>query len=241
MPPREARRGDWKRNYTELTMAGKFIVAGGFGALGRAVCAELAARDGEVAVIDLAPPPPSFAGVAAGGVDLADEAAVKAAYADVVGKLGGLDGVVNVAGGFLWETVADGSLDSWDRMYRMNVRTAAISCRTALGYLGAGGAIVNVGAAAASNVATGMAPYAASKAGVMALTEGLADEVKGQGIRVNAVLPTIIDTPVNRQDMPDADVSAWVKPESAAKVIAFLLSPDAGPVTGSGVKLSLGL
>jgi NAD(P)-dependent dehydrogenase (short-subunit alcohol dehydrogenase family) len=221
-------------------MSGKYIVAGGFGALGRAVCAELAARGSQVAVIDLAPAPVEFTGIAAGGVDLADEGAVTTAYAKVVGELGGLDGVVNVAGGFLWETVADGSIDSWDRMYRMNVRTAAISCRTSLGHLGRGGAIVNVGAAAASNVAAGMAPYAASKAGVMALTQGLADEVRERGIRVNAVLPTIIDTPVNRSDMPDADTTNWVRPESAAKVVAFLLSVDAGPVTGEGIRLSLG-
>ncbi|MFC4595776.1 SDR family NAD(P)-dependent oxidoreductase [Sphingobium tyrosinilyticum] len=221
-------------------MQAKFIVTGGFGALGHAVCAELKERGGIVAVIDIAPRPAAFDGIVAAGVDLADEAAVDAAFADIVQQLGGVDGLVNVAGGFLWETVADGSVESWDRMYRMNVRTAAISCRSALPHLTAGGAIVNVGAAAAANVATGMAPYAASKAGVMALTEGLADELKGKGIRVNCVLPTIIDTPINRKDMPEADFSTWVRPESAAKVIAFLLSPDAAPVTGAGIRLSLG-
>lgn len=221
-------------------MSLKIIVAGGFGALGRAVCGTLEARDFTIAVVDLAPVPQGHAGAAFGGVDLADEGAVAAAYADAAQVLGGIDGVVNIAGGFLWETVADGSVESWDRMYRMNVRTAAISSRAALAHLSAGGAIVNVGAAAALNVATGMAPYAASKAGVMALTEGLADELRGKGIRVNALLPTIIDTPTNRKDMPDADTSAWVKPESAAKVVAFLLSDEAAAVTGVGIKLSLG-
>ncbi|HEX7876788.1 MAG TPA: SDR family NAD(P)-dependent oxidoreductase [Sphingobium sp.] len=218
----------------------KIIVAGGFGALGRAVCADLIARGHQLAAVDLAPVPEGFDGAGFGGVDLADADAVSAAYASAADALGGLDGVVNVAGGFLWETVADGSIDSWDRMYRMNVRTAAISSRAALAHLSTGGAIVNVGAAAAANVATGMASYAASKAGVMALTEGLADELRGKGIRVNAVLPTIIDTPTNRKDMPDADFSAWVSPASAAKVIAFLLSDEAASVTGVGVKLSVG-
>ncbi|OYW88415.1 MAG: NAD-dependent oxidoreductase [Sphingobium sp. 32-64-5] len=221
-------------------MAGAFIVAGGFGVLGRAICAELEERGHRVAVIDLAPAPAGTDTIAAGGVDLADEAAVAAAYRDVVARLGGLDGVVNVAGGFLWETVADGSIESWDRMYRMNVRTAAISCRTALSHLRDGGAIVNVGAAAAAKVAAGMAPYAASKAGVMALTEGLAEEVLGRRIRVNAVLPTVLDTPTNRKDMPDADFSTWVQPAAAARAIAFLLSPDAASVTGTGLRLSLG-
>lgn len=218
----------------------KIIVAGGFGALGRAVCADLIARGHQLAAVDLAPVPEGFDGAGFGGVDLADADAVSAAYASAAGALGGLDGVVNVAGGFLWETVADGSIDSWDRMYRMNLRTAAISSRAALAHLSTGGAIVNVGAAAAANVATGMASYAASKAGVMALTEGLADELRGKGVRVNAVLPTIIDTPTNRKDMPDADFSAWVSPASAAKVIAFLLSDEAASVTGVGVKLSVG-
>ncbi len=221
-------------------MSGKYIVAGGFGVLGRAVREALEAQGHKVAVIDLAPVPEGHQGPAQGGVDLIDETRVASAFAALVQQLGGLDGVVNVAGGFLWETVAQGSLDSWDRMYGMNLRTTLISSRAALAHLVKGGAIVNVGAAAATNVATGMAPYAASKAGVMALTESLAEELRGAGIRVNAVLPTIIDTPANRADMPDADTSAWVRPSAAAKVIAFLLSGDAACVTGVGVKLSVG-
>ena len=221
-------------------MSGKYIVAGGFGILGRAVVQALEAQGHTVAVADLAPVPDGHKGLAQGGVDLTDEARVASAFTALVEQLGGLDGVVNVAGGFLWETVAQGALDSWDRMYGMNLRTAVISSRAALPHLGKGGAIVNVGAAAASNVAAGMAPYAASKAGVMALTESLADELRGAGIRVNAVLPTIIDTPTNRADMPDADTSAWVQPAAAARVIAFLLSSESACVTGVGIKLSVG-
>ncbi|WP_030539883.1 SDR family oxidoreductase [Sphingobium sp. DC-2] len=220
-------------------MALKIIVAGGFGVLGRAVCATLAEERHSMAVIDMAAAPEGFGGIALEGIDLADEAAVISAYATAAQAMGGIDAVVNVAGGFLSETVADGSIDNWDRMYRMNVRTAAISSRAALQHLPSGGAIVNVGAAAAANVLTGMAPYAASKAGVMALTEGLADELRPRGIRVNAVLPTILDTPANRKDMPDADTGNWVRPEAAAKVIAFLLSPQSACITGVGVKLSL--
>lgn len=221
-------------------MALKVIVAGGFGVLGRAVCDTLGEGGHSLAVIDMAPAPDGFGGIALPGVDLTDEAAVVEAYATAARQLGGIDAVVNVAGGFLWETLAEGSIGSWDRMYQMNVRTAAISSRAALSHLGPGGAIVNVGAAAAANVLTGMAPYAASKAGVMALTEGLADELRSSGIRVNAVLPTILDTPANRKDMPDADMANWVSPAAAAKVIAFLLSPESRCVTGVGIKLSLG-
>ena len=220
---------------------GVIVVTGGFGTLGRAVAAELGARGHKVAVVDIAPAPEgSSAALALGGVDLAEEAAVEAAYARVADALGPIDGLVNVAGGFVWEPVASGTLDSWDRMYRMNLRTATVSTRAVLPHLSkAGGAIVNIGAAGAVQPAMGMAPYAASKAGVRALTESLAEEFRGKGVRVNAVLPTIIDTPVNRADMPDADTSGWVKPEAAAKVIAFLLSDEAGAITGACIPLSL--
>lgn len=216
----------------------RIIVTGGFGALGRALCAELAARGHALAVVDLAPAPADFSGVAFAAIDLTDEVAVTKAYADAAQQMGGIDGVVNVAGGFLWERMSDGAIGTWDDMYKMNVRTAALSCRAALPHLKAGSAIVNIGAAGAANAASGMAPYAASKAGVLALTQGLADELRGKGIRVNAVLPTILDTPANRRDMPDADTSQWVQPQAAAKVIAFLLSDEAACITGQGLTLS---
>jgi len=217
------------------------IVTGGFGALGRAVVAHLAQEGHHVAAVDVAPAPDAFAGrLALGGIDLGDEAAVAAAYGRVAKELGGIDGLVNVAGGFVWEPVEDGSLDSWDRMYRINLRTAVVSIRAALPHLiEAKGAIVNIGANGATQPGMGMAPYAASKSGVRALTESLAEELRGKSVRVNAVLPTIIDTPTNRADMPDADTSAWVRPEAAARVIVFLLSHNAGAITGANIPLSL--
>lgn len=216
------------------------IVTGGFGALGRAVVSHLTFAGHQVAAVDMAPVPAEHqAALALGGVDLAEEDAVAGAYRKVISGLGSPGGVVNIAGGFVWETVADGSLDSFDRMYRMNLRTAAASCRAAIPLLAEGSAIVNVGAAGAVRPGTGFAAYAASKTGVHALTESLAEELKGKGIRVNAVLPTIIDTPTNRADMPDADTSTWVRPEAAARVIAFLLSAESGAITGAAIPLSL--
>jgi NAD(P)-dependent dehydrogenase (short-subunit alcohol dehydrogenase family) len=218
----------------------RVIVTGGLGALGRAVVSELVGRGMNVAVVDVVQPQgDQGSALIVGGVDLTDEAAVAKAYKSIADKLGGIDGLVNIAGGFLWETVVDGSLDSWDRMHAMNLRTALVSSKAALAHMGEGGAIVNIGANAANKVAMGMAPYAASKAGVRALTEGLAEEVRGKGIRVNAVLPTIIDTPTNRADMPDADRSDWVTPAGAAKAIAFLLSGDSATITGASITLSL--
>jgi NAD(P)-dependent dehydrogenase (short-subunit alcohol dehydrogenase family) len=222
-------------------MSGGVIVTGGFGALGRAVVEHLAGAGHRVAAVDLAPAPQEFAGeLALGGVDLTNEAAVTAAYAEVAKKLGGIAAVVNLAGGFVWEMIEGGSLENWDKMYRMNLRTAATSASAALPHLvKSGGAIVNVGAAAAAQPAAGMAPYTASKAGVAALTASLAEELRGRGVRVNAVLPTIIDTPTNRADMPDADTSGWVKPGSIARVVAWLISPESGAITGAAIPLSL--
>lgn len=217
------------------------IVAGGSGALGRAVIGELVGRGHRLAVVDLAPvPAESGLEAAFAGVDLTDERGVEDTYAAAAAALGSIDGLVNVAGGFKWESIEGGSIDSWDEMYRINLRTVAISSRAVIRHMAADGAIVSVGAAGATNPSTGMAPYAASKAGVMALTESLAEELRGRRIRVNAVLPTIIDTPANRRDMPDTDASGWVQSSNVAKVIAFLLSQDAAAITGVGIKLSLG-
>ena len=215
-------------------MTGTVAVTGAAGSLG-AKTAEVLTRAGwKVAGLDLASAPMDNVALALGGVDLTDEAAVGAAAKRIEAELGGLDGLVNVAGGFTWETLADGSVESWDRLYAMNVKTAVVTTRAMLPMLRAAkGAIVNVGAAAAVKAPMGMGPYAASKAGVGRLTEALAEEHKSEGLRVNAVLPSIIDTAPNRKDMPDADFSAWVSPEELANVIAFLLSPAASAVTGA--------
>lgn len=219
------------------------VVTGGFGVLGRAVAERLSEEGARVVLLDRAAAPASDlpqAALALGGVELGDESACQAAYAQVRELLGGLDGVVNVAGGFTWETLESGALASWDRMYETNVRTAVSSCRAALPHLLARGAgrIVNVGAAAAQKAGMGMGAYAASKAGVARLTEALAEELKDRGVTVNAVLPSIIDTPANRSDMPDADPSRWVAPGQLAAVIAFLLSDEAAAMTGACIPVN---
>ena len=119
-------------------------------------------------------------------------------------------------------------------MFRVNLMTAANASRAAIPYLAAGdgGAIVNIGAGAALKSGAGMGAYAASKSGVHRLTESLAEELKGQ-VTVNAVLPSTIDTPANRKDMPDADFSTWVTAEEIANVILFLVSDKARGVTGA--------
>lgn len=213
------------------------LVTGAAGVLGQAVIATLVARGEMVAAVDLAPAvPPAGQRLSVGGTDLADATAGAALIAQLTGTsgAGSLTGLVNVAGGFLWETVAEGGWASWERMYRINVQTAFEATRLALPALRASrGAIVNVSAAATARAGAGMGAYTAAKSAVSRLTEALAAEELANGVRVNAVMPSVIDTPANRRDMPDADHSRWVTPTEIAEVVAFLLSPAASGVTGA--------
>jgi len=219
------------------------IVTGGFGTLGRATAAALAERGHAVARVDQAPGAPAAAGTLdLAGVDLTDEGACRNAVATVRERFGGLDAVVNVAGGFLWETLGDGGIESWRRMFEMNVVTAATMSRAALPALreSDSGRIVNVGAGAATQAASGMGAYAAAKAGVHRLTEALAAELAGTSVTVNAILPSIIDTPVNRADMPDADFGTWVQPGAIADVVLFLISDASRAISGALIPVSRG-
>jgi NAD(P)-dependent dehydrogenase (short-subunit alcohol dehydrogenase family) len=222
-------------------------ITGGFGTLGRAVGNAFAADGWKVALLDRAPAPDvstpdeQDAQFRLGGVDLTDLGSARTAMSSVAGRLGPLNALINVAGGFRWETLADSDLETWDLMYQMNVRTAATASRAALDQFGdgsQGARIVNIGAGAALRAGTGMGAYAASKAGVLRLTEALADELKDRGITVNAILPGIIDTPQNRNDMPDADFSRWVQPADIAAVILFLASRAAMAVTGTSIPVT---
>jgi NAD(P)-dependent dehydrogenase (short-subunit alcohol dehydrogenase family) len=215
------------------------IVTGAQGTLGRAVSEAARAAGFRLAMLDAAAPDGGRRedGVLEiGGIDLADPDAALAAVDQVRAVFGRVDGVANVAGGFIWRTVEAADVEAWRRMFAMNVLTAAAVARAAIPLLRQSrGAIVNVAAAAAQRAGAGFAPYAASKAGVLRLTEALAEELKDDGVRVNAVSPTIIDTPANRRDMPDADPSAWVAPADLANVILFLLSDAARAVTGAQI------
>ena len=219
----------------------KIAVTGAFGSLGAAVV-EAAIRAGaKVAAIDRsATPHPSSAEALKdaqlfGDVDLGADGVAEKTLAQIGEQLGGLDALINIAGTFRWETVEKGSLATWDLLFNVNLRTAVAASKAAIPLLvkSKAGRIVNIGAAGAIKAANGMGAYAASKAGVFKLTEALAEELKDRNVTVNAILPTTIDTPPNRKDMPDADFSRWVKPEQIADVILFLLSDRAQAVTGA--------
>ncbi|MBN8728244.1 MAG: SDR family NAD(P)-dependent oxidoreductase [Xanthomonadales bacterium] len=226
-----------------MDLEGRLIaVTGAFGTLGSAVTLAAQVAGARVAAIDHAPAPTTALAAAEliGGVDLSDPAQAEQALARAAVALGGLDGLVNIAGTFRWETIADGALDTWDLLYRINLRTAVAASKAALPHLRqrGGGRVVNIGAGAAAHASAGMGAYTASKSGVARFTEALAGEVKDERITVNAVLPSIIDTPQNRTDMPEADFERWVKPNELADVIVFLLSDRACAVTGALIPVS---
>ena len=228
-----------------MDFSGKVVVVtGAFGVLGAAVARAFAAHGARLAALDLAMHPPEALAaelgehhLLLGGVDLGELESSRRAMAAAAMRFGGIDVLVNVAGGFQWQTLLEGDVETWDQLYRMNLRTAVVACKVALPALieRGRGAIVNVGAGAAARASAGMGAYTASKAGVQRLTESLADELKEHGIRVNAVLPSIIDTPRNRADMPNADHSRWVRPEALAEAVMFLASDSASAVTGAAL------
>jgi len=215
-------------------------ITGGHGVLGLAVL-EAALKGGwQVAVIDHASGHALPDGVLEiGGVDLTDAGQAQKAVDAVIARFGRLDALLNIAGGFVWQTTDDAE-PAWDRMHALNVATAVNACRAALDALKASpeGRIVNVGSAAALKAGAGMGAYGAAKAGVHALTQALAEELKTTKVTVNAVLPSIIDTPTNRKDMPDADPATWVAPADLAAVILFLASPESRAMTGALVPVT---
>lgn len=215
-------------------MQGKVVViTGGFGGLGRAAGAIAREMGATTALIDYAPAPAGSDGIVFGGVDLTNAQAAAAAVKAARDAAGRIDALFNIAGGFTWSTVADSALDTWEKMFSINTKTAVNASKAALPFLiEAKGAIVNVGANGALKAGAGFGPYAASKQAVHKLTEAMAEELKGK-VRVNAVLPSTLDTPANRKDMPNADFSAWVKPDDLARVMLFLASDGARDVTGA--------
>lgn len=224
-------------NNISLDLGGKVVaVTGASGALGRTVVRKLRGCNAVVAEIDHAPvPTDNPEPLRFGGSDLAEMGAAEKVFAQIEVKTGRIDALINIAGGFQFQKLEGGSLDQWDSLYRQNLRSAVACCTAILPYLlkGASGRIINLGAAGAEHAGVGMGAYASAKAGVARLTESLAQELKDRGVTANAILPSMLDTPRNRLDMPDADFSRWVPLESVAALMMFLLSDDAAAITGA--------
>lgn len=171
-------------------------------------------------------------------VDLTDADQVNGLVGKAIEHYGRIDILANIAGGFTMGTpVHETDEKTWDFMLNLNARTAFLTCRAVVPQmLTAGqGKIINVGARAALGGSARMAPYIISKSAVIRLTESLAAELKHKGINVNCILPGTIDTPPNRESMPDANFEKWVPPTDLANVILFLASPAAQSVQGAAV------
>ncbi|HXR00521.1 MAG TPA: SDR family NAD(P)-dependent oxidoreductase [Pseudomonas sp.] len=219
------------------------VITGAFGVLGNALVQALQFDGIQVIALDYSSTAPDTLQVLVdkgvyirGGFDIADPAVACGVARDIVEHVGMPDALLNIAGGFAWETLSHGDVATWGRLFRINVETAVSACKAFLPYLreSSGGRIINIGAAAAVKAGAGMGPYAASKSGVMRFTESLAEELKADtSITVNAILPSILDTPANRSDMPDADYTRWVTPEDICATVRFLLRPEAGAINGA--------
>ena len=233
-------------------MSGRFqgtvvLVAGGTGGLGRAVSLAFLGEDAKVVVTYRKQEEFDALKSAAGasgsrleghGVDVTDEAAVRQLIDNILAKRGRLDALVNAVGGYaggvkFWEL----ETKVFDQMLALNLRSGYALSRAALPVMlkQGRGAIVNVASKAAFDHAAGVAAYAASKAAAVAMMDSLAADVKGTGVRVNSILPSIIDTEANRKAMPKADFAKWPKPEDIARVILFLCSDDARVIHGAAI------
>ncbi|MHA6769061.1 SDR family oxidoreductase [Sphingobium ummariense] len=209
----------------------KLIVTGAGGALGAATAALLERQGHDVARIVRGSASQDMRTIAC--EDLADARAAEQSVGAAVEALGSLDGLLHMAGAFDWRPVAQSDAALWQVLFRKNLETTLAVVKAALPCLEARGAIVTIGAAAAEPSGAGMAPYAASKSAVARLTQSLAAELDESRIRINTLLPSIIDTPANRAAMPDADPSAWTHPDAIAEVASFLVSPAARAIHGA--------
>ena len=210
----------------------RVVITGVCGSLGQATAAKARQSGAHVIGLDIVDAESAANTDEYHRVDLMNREATRDCFA----SLGRIDALANIAGGFaMGDTAFDPDSGQWDWMFRINVDTLRNATMAAVPLLQAagGGAIVNIGALGALSGQGTMSAYCCAKSSVMKLTESLSEELRREGINVNAVLPSIIDTPPNREGMPDADFSQWVKPEQLAEVICFLLSDAASAVHGA--------
>ncbi len=204
------------------------VVTGAAGNLGRAVCTAFEKEGATVVRLDLE-------------TNLLHQPTVDAAVGKVLRDKKRIDVLCNVAGGFrMGKPVHETSDEDWNFLFDLNVRTVLHTARAVVPHMiGAGGGkIVNIGAFAAQKGAAQMGAYVASKAALIRLTETMAAELREKGINVNCVLPTVLDTPQNRADMPTADPKRWVATQDLAQAILFLASEEARAIHGAALPVT---
>jgi len=218
-------------------------VTGAAGTLGRATAEAFHRAGARLALLDrdevgLQQVAASLHGARTYALDITAPDAVAGVMERILGDLGSVDVLVNIAGGFAMGPLLQDTDDAtWDRMFELNLRSVFNTCRAVVPHmLEAGfGRIINVSARAAREGKGKMGPYCASKAGVITLTESLARENWHSPVNVNCILPGTIDTPPNRESMPDADFTTWVAPSALADVILFLAARESQAINGAAI------
>ena len=170
--------------------------------------------------------------------NVTEEPEVQKTFEEFISEFGSLDVLVNIVGGFVGGIpAAELEADRWDFMMNLNLKSVFLCCKTAIPSMAAQryGKIINVSARAGLKGEAGLSAYCVSKGGVRTLTESLAAEVMDSGVNVNAIMPSIMDTPTNREAMPDEEHDRWVAPADVAKVICFLTSEDAAVINGAAI------
>lgn len=236
-----------------MTLEGKVaVITGGTGNLGQVVASRFVHAGVRVAVTfrrdaefeALVASLPEGATPLGLKVDLTDEADIEHLMAETVDQLGGLHVLLNLAGGYeAGAHVQDTPIEAWEKMMGINLKSAFLCSKHALRHMVEQdfGRIVSVSSKVAEDLPAKSAPYAVSKAGVIALTKCIASEVKGTGVAAMAIMPSIIDTPATRRNYPKAPFAKFVKPEQIADVLAWLSTQDAGAVNGSILRLFGGI
>lgn len=222
------------------------VVTGAAGNLGRAVAEAFAAQGARLALLDLNEQTlqavidalPEGTDARGYTVNLLESESVNDTLEGVIEDFGRVDVLANIAGGFsMGPLIQDSEDQDWEFMMNLNARSVFYTCRAVIPNMleNGGGRIINVSARAALQGKGRMGPYCASKAAVKTLTESLAAENKFDNINVNCILPGTIDTPQNREAMPEADFAHWVPPAALADVVLFLASEAARCVTGAAL------
>ena len=234
-----------------MSLSGKIVlITGGTGALGSVVSQRMVREKASVGISFRSEqelsglPPETKESVTALKTDVTNEQSVQKLFEAMIQKYKRIDILINTVGGFVpSKHLEEVSLQEWDLMMNLNLRTSFLCTREALRRMKgqAYGRIVNISAMAGIFPTTGRAAYAVSKAGVSLMTDIVGREYKGTGITVNAIAPSIIATRANKASMPNEDFAKWVTPESIADIICYLCSEPAGSITGTTIRASAGL
>jgi NAD(P)-dependent dehydrogenase (short-subunit alcohol dehydrogenase family) len=208
------------------------LITGATGGLGSAIVPAFGSAGYSVVSCDAAHPH------VARQFDVTDPAAVETAVSDILTDFGRIDVLVNLVGAWRpQDPISEITDEDWDGLFKINFKSVLVMSRAVLPHMieRGSGRIINVGAKQGERGAGGNGPYSVAKAGVLALTEVMADETRDSGITVNAVVPSVIDTPGNRAGMPDANFDVWVPPEQIAATMVFLASNEATSISGDRI------